>query len=433
MASTKDTTWQLAPGRAAGIVLVALAVGAGWWGATPTAQTFDSGSDGSDGALNVAANSGEIFFDPNDSARWGRVLDADGDGVFNFTTISIGGGNTTLRFTGDRITRSVYWLASGAISIQGALVLDGADGVGATTDLGVRRQLAIPGAGGFAGGAGGRTTTGLAPTAGDGPGGGAAGVAGVGTCGFSTNGCGLGGRFTGNRYLIDLIGGSGGGGALLSNGLIYNGGAGGGAILLASSASITLGSGAGIYARGGGTVQGLNGGGSGGAIRLVAPTLNAGGQLMVNGGVANYSLSNGRPGIVRLERFTQNGSFTFGPDASVAVTGSPIDPATLRPAGTVRVTSVAGIAVPASPSGSFAVPDVSISSGAAVPVQVEATGVPPGTVVTLWVYPQTPDDVTVINLPPVQGTLAGTLERSTMTVNFAFPYGFSRGTLRATW
>jgi len=35
--------------------------------------------------------------------------------------------------------------------------------------------------------------------------------------------------------------------------------------------------------------------------------------------------------------------------------------------------------------------------------------------------------------PVVQTTLTGTVEHSTATVNFAFPYGFSRGTLRATW
>ncbi len=87
----------------------------------------------------------------------------------------------------------------------------------------------------------------------------------------------------------------------------------------------------------------------------------------------------------------------------------------------------------ANPSGSFVVPDVAISNGSAVPVSIEASGVPPGTVVTLVVFAQSPDDTTVTNLPAVQATLAGTTALSTATINFAFPYGFSRGTLHATW
>ena len=78
-------------------------------------------------------------------------------------------------------------------------------------------------------------------------------------------------------------------------------------------------------------------------------------------------------------------------------------------------------------------PDVAISSSAAVPVNIQATGIPPGTVVTLEVFPQTPDNLTVIKLPPAQAALIGTLQQSTATVNFVFPYGFSRGTIRATW
>jgi hypothetical protein len=74
-----------------------------------------------------------------------------------------------------------------------------------------------------------------------------------------------------------------------------------------------------------------------------------------------------------------------------------------------------------------------VSGAGAVPVEIEALGVPPGTIVTLQVYPQSPDDASTINLPAVQATLSGTVDRSTATINFVFPYGFSRGTLRATW
>src|SRR3954470_18989189 len=66
----------------------------------PAAQVFNSGSDGSDGALMLPAGQGTIVFDPRDTVRWEKVLDPDGDGVYHFTTITIGSG-TTLKLSGD--------------------------------------------------------------------------------------------------------------------------------------------------------------------------------------------------------------------------------------------------------------------------------------------------------------------------------------------
>lgn len=66
-------------------------------------------------------------------------------------------------------------------------------------------------------------------------------------------------------------------------------------------------------------------------------------------------------------------------------------------------------------------------------VDIEATGIPPGTVVTLRVFPDTPEDLETVYLPEVQATLQGTVQQSTATVQFQFPYGFSRGHLRASW
>src|SRR2546421_98238 len=97
------------------------------------AQTFNSGSDGSDGALTVPANSGTIVFDPHDTSRWGKVLNPKGDGVYNFTTITIGSGST-LRLRSDKVNLPLYWLVSGDVSISGTLNLAGADG-SQTTDL----------------------------------------------------------------------------------------------------------------------------------------------------------------------------------------------------------------------------------------------------------------------------------------------------------
>src|SRR5688500_8639447 len=82
----------------------------------PAAQGFNSGSDGSDGALTLANSQGIIVFDPHDTARWGRVLDPDGDGVYHFTTITIGFA-TTLRLQGDKVNKPVHWLATGNVVI----------------------------------------------------------------------------------------------------------------------------------------------------------------------------------------------------------------------------------------------------------------------------------------------------------------------------
>ncbi len=135
--------------RALGIVIAALCIRQG-----PLAQTFTSGSDGSDGALAIATNSGTILFDPLDTARWGKVLDADGDGVYNFTTISIGSGSTLI-LRGDKVNRPLYWLASGAVVVSSNSALDLSGATGAANNNGeleVRRIPSIPGSGGYAGG-----------------------------------------------------------------------------------------------------------------------------------------------------------------------------------------------------------------------------------------------------------------------------------------
>ena len=89
------------------------------------------------------------------------------------------------------------------------------------------------------------------------------------------------------------------------------------------------------------------------------------------------------------------------------------------------MTAISGVPVPANSSGSFVLPDVTINNGGSVNVDVAATGIPPGTVVTLQIYPQSPTDLTTVYLPTAQATLAGTLQSSTATATFTFPYGFS--------
>lgn len=107
-------------------------------------------------------------------------------------------------------------------------------------------------------------------------------------------------------------------------------------------------------------------------------------------------------------------------------------PQPFRLASSIRVTASDGVAVPSNPTGSFVMPDVPLSTIGPVAVADRGNEHPPGTVVTLQVFPQTPTDPTVVNLSAL-ATLVGTLQSSTATATFTFPYGFSRGFVRASW
>jgi hypothetical protein len=94
----------------------------------------------------------------------------------------------------------------------------------------------------------------------------------------------------------------------------------------------------------------------------------------------------------------------------------------------VRVTSIAGVAVSATPTGDAATPDATIDQSGPVAVGIEATNVPVGTVVQVRVMSGAVPDFVVDSTP-----LAGTLQLSTATANVTFPPGFSSGLVRATW
>ena len=390
--------------------------------------SFDSGSDGSDGDLSVPAQSGTIVFDPMDESTFGRVLDQDGDGVFHFTTISVGAGST-LKFRGDVYNRPVYWLASGAVKIDGVLDLKGENGL-AFSDPNIRRVLRVPGSGGYAGGAGGSfLEPKSASTNGDGPGGGAAGH---GSCNESVP---TGGQFTGNRFLVPLLGGSGGGGGAHTSARVsYHGSAGGGAIMIASSTSISVN---GFILAPGGNHSGLAGNGSGGAIRLVAPLVNGGcgsGKLSVIGGKnSSCAQSHGGDGKIRLEGFSvfpSCGTNIYTPPAPVSI-GRPVD--SFIPQSAVRIDSIDGVPVSLTPAGSFLFPpDVTINNSEPVPVVVSAKGIPPNTDITVKVFADNPNDPLTLSRNYI-GTLAGTQEASTATVNIPFPFGLTRTYIRVSW
>ncbi len=155
-------------------------------------QGFTSGSDGSDGALDLTTAG---TFDMSSLGK-----DPDGDNIYHFTTINIAAG-VTLSLSGRTISGPVVFLAQGDVAVAGTIDLHGANGHSPTA-IPSQRVPSIPGPGGFPGGVGGNSINAAQP--GGGPSGGQAGNGNANTSGS--------GGFSGNSFLVPLIGGSGGGG-----------------------------------------------------------------------------------------------------------------------------------------------------------------------------------------------------------------------------
>jgi hypothetical protein len=388
--------------------MLALAVVSG-----PVAAAFNSGSTGADGAFNPSVTS---------------TVTLPESGILNYTTVNIPAG-VTVTFKKNTTNTPVVLLASGNVTIAGSIDVSGggstntgAAGNGAIGDDGIP---GVGGPGGYAGGRGGSVNSiggpGLGPGGGspgkqecsyssyyDGAGGG--GFAGQGGARYANSSCisAPGGPAYGAASLLPLIGGSGGGGGFGGYSFVgTGGGGGGGALLIASSGTINIAGG--IWANGGnsGSSSGVGcgtggGGGSGGAIRLVATTISGNGTLSAAGGgggnaasggansslacMGDYYYSNGggdgSAGRIRLEaeNFTRtagsNPGHSFGAPGPVFISGMP----------SLKITSVAGQAVPDAPTG---VGDVSLPSTTANPVTVTfaTTGVPVGNTIKLTVTP----------------------------------------------
>lgn len=406
-------------------------------GLAAPALAYDSGSTGADGALSPTVNS---------------ELQIPESGVFNFTTVNIPTG-VTVTFKKNMTNTPVVMLASGNVTIAGAINVSGGNSthVGAAGDGNIGDD-GVPGAGGpggYGGGRGGLNGK-VRGGMGLGPGGGGSGtqlgaaywtsggdITGGGGAGFATagvysqpnlpdapyNNTGVGGPAYGSNELLPLIGGSGGGGG--AGGLSFSGsggGGGGGAILIASSGTVnvtgTISANGGASGSTAGDGLGATGGsGSGGAIRIVATAIAGNGAISaISGGVggganvytgsvqyratAGGTASGGR---IRLEAetFTRTATSTpahsFGSPSSVFVAGLP----------TLRITSVAGVAAPASPTGNA---DITLPSTTPNPVTVEfaTTGVPVGNTVTLKVSPAYGTATTVVSPAVTGSTAAGT-------------------------
>jgi hypothetical protein len=380
------------------------------------AQSFISGSDGSDQAFEASGPAGTVIvFDP--SQFGGSQVSAN---VFNFTTITIAAG-VTVRVPGKRFNGPLVWLAQGDVAIAGTLDLRGGPGHDATVNA-FTRTPSEAGPGGYAGGVGGSSEQ--APLPGSGPGG--------GTVHYSGNSGGPG-TFSGNAFLVPLVGGSGGAGAREGGSTFgAGGGGGGGAILIASSGHITV-NGAinAVGGRGGLGALRVNcgGGGSGGAIRLVSNTITGTGSLNASGGAEGGGSCGGvvgSTGRVRLEAYDI--PFTGSTIGSVSHSApfALLVPTTGPP--TARVIKINGLAVSADPT---TFPDVTINTTSAVPVVIETHNIPISATINLTILNQNGVGDTTIQAPPL-GNCDGT-NTCTTTVDVVFPFGASRGLTKVTW
>lgn len=381
--------------------------------ASPSLAAFDSGSTGADGAFNPTVSTSRIDLSlagtgpgtgTYDAARWAVI--------FNYTTINVPAG-VQVTFSNHPSGAPVVWLASGDATISGGVSLEGQSG-GSNT-------FAPPGPGGFAGGRG--PFGGRPETAGFGPGGG--GVRTPSTfgsgAGHATPGAGtLGGGTYGNPQIVPLIGGSGGSAGVAAGYYAGDGGAGGGAILLACSGRISLNGG--ISANGGnGAGSGdyfptrCAGGGSGGAIRLLASEITGLGSLNAAGGSAGFCGSNGGEGRIRVEASSIDLDIIHSnPPWTFSLTPGPVFPDPTWP--TLTATLIMGQPVPQDPLAGIETLDVVVTDSTAVTVNIVATNIPEGTIVDVILTPAGGPADTVQSTP-----LAGTLALSTATASVTIP------------
>lgn len=354
------------------------------------------GADGSDGALNITAdtvidlsqavtgtwnanntaNAGKGIYDPS---KWAVV--------FKYSSVTVATG-VTVTFKNHASRAPVVWLVNGNVTIVGTVNLNGASGAVAAAPA-----LAEPGPGGFRGGTS-YFTAGVNASAGFGVGGGSWGDQ---ARGGSYGSQGGGGPATyGNPSLIPLLGGSGGGGSY--NTLNASGGAGGGAILIACANALSI-SGA-VQANGGNGAQPnyQGGGGSGGGIRLVCDTLQGTGVASAVGGPINpYT---GGLGRIRIERVNNSNTIAVTPDPSI-VPLAPSDTALLWPpsdAPQVKIVSIGGQNIGADPRASFGTfgPDAAVPQAATTDVLVETTNVEQASQVKVRATPRSNADFTEV-------------------------------------
>ena len=170
--------------------------------------------------------------------------------------------------------------------------------------------------------------------------------------------------------------------------------------------------------------------GSGGSIRLVSPTVGGGGSLLAGAGenpqFPGECGGSGGVGRIRVEALEVSGFGATVGDTRI-VTLSPTTPLIPDPFPQLRVVRVAGMDVPASPSGSFSTVDVTFDSQAEVTIEIEASNIPEGTTVELTIWNETEGTQTLTSTPLAAG------DPLTATATATIPSGFSRIFSNATW
>ena len=388
------------------------------WAHAAAAQSFSSGSTGVDGPLNVTTS---------------QTITVRAGGVYNYTTVNVGPG-VILRYARNTDNAPLVILASGDVTITGVIDISGANGSNTNNQSAPLSPGAPGGPGGFNGGNSGvlGTTPTVPAAAGQGPAGGAPGATGV------TPGGGGYGAPTAFVALTPLFGGSGGGGAAGATNAFgtvptHSGGGGGGAILIASSTRIIVNGQVRSNGGSGGSV-GCSGPGAGGAIRLVAPEITGSGGMLAIRGANGSAPAQGinctnaaSDGRIRVEAFTlSNFTGNSTPIASVATSPGAVSAGgnpQLANVPTLAITSIGGVTVPATPSASYAVPDMALAPGTSnpVPVALAATNTPVGspTVITVRVMPLG----SVSSIAVASADHTGTFASSTASANVTLPVG----------
>lgn len=382
----------------------------------------NSGSDGHDGALNPAV---DIVINMADHP----------DGIYQYTSVNIPR-NVTVSFVPNAGNKPVVWLVQGNCIISGYVNVAGE----AIYTGQIAAAAALGGPGGFGGGL--APIQNVAPSPGKGPGGGTVdpsatrlgGNGSFGTIGTTKPLTDVGAQYAagtsyGNGFLLPLIGGSGGGGGYNTSPSYSNrGGGGGGAILIAANGTISIlgtidASGGGGYDSGSVYILG-GGGGSGGAARLVATKIDGNGKVIAPGGNANYQFAGGiyssAAGLGRIRFDCSENSFTGSITGSFTQGFQPIIIPAPGQGVALAIQSVAGTAVPASPSGGLTTPDIIIPAQQAnpIPVVVRCTNIPLSTAISVVVHPANGADVQAVGVNDT-----GTVVSSTATLSLNMPRG----------
>jgi hypothetical protein len=370
-----------------------LALGAVAWLPTLGWAQVNSGSTGSDGALDFSAitNTTNIVIDMHDHAT----------GIYNYTYVNIPA-NVSVSFIPNANNTPVTWLVQSNCVINGSIIVSGQNTSGGIGGVG--------GPGGWAGGSGGSN-----PTGGQGPGGGGPSSTWGGGGSYGSQGStgqeqgGYPGSIYGNPFLLPLVGGSGGGGA--GGG---GGGGGGGAILIASSATIQM-NGV-LHANGGYSTWNNGNVGSGGGIRIVAVTFT--GQGEIDASSPNFFWGVGGAGRIRIDAYQS----TFG-GSLIGVLSQGFQPVIIPSQGQgvqLSIASIGGVPVSASPSGQPVPPDATIPGQQSdpIPVVVNCANLPLNTAVTVTIRPANGSTVSAVGY-----NTTGTQASSMATVSLNMPRG----------